>query len=339
MDIHSNIPLKNFTTMKLGGPASFMVEVRTPEEVAEVYKYAQSQSLPVFVLGGGSNVIATDEGFAGIVLRVRIPGFEVLADDINSTTINVGAGEPWDDFVKRTVEMRLSGVEALSAIPGTTGATPVQNVGAYGQEVSETIQSLTAYDSQTDTFVTLQNADCNFTYRGSIFRGSDMGRYVITSVTFRLSKNLPQPPFYEALETYFAQHSITLFSAETVRAAVIDIRTNKLPDPAVLPNTGSFFKNAIVETWQLDGLRAINPDVPTYDMGDGHYKVPAGWLIEQTGLKGQVLHGMKIHDKNALVLINESASSYADLAAARDEIIGAVRDKFQIQIEQEPLEI
>jgi UDP-N-acetylmuramate dehydrogenase len=339
MDIHSNIPLKNFTTMKLGGPASFMVEVRTPEEVAQVYKYAQSQSIPVFVLGGGSNVIATDEGFAGMVLRIRIPGFEVTADDINSTTITVGAGEPWDDFVKRCVEMRLSGVEALSAIPGTTGATPVQNVGAYGQEVSETIQSLTAYDSQTDTFVTLQNADCHFTYRDSIFRSGEMGRYVITSVTFKLSKNLPQPPFYEALQTYFTEHSINIFTAETVRTAVIDIRTNKLPDPAVLPNTGSFFKNAIVEAWQLDGLRAINPDVPTYDMGDGKYKVPTGWLIEQTGLKGQVLHGMKIHDKNALVLINESATSYSDLAAARDEIIGAVRDKFQIQIEQEPLEI
>lgn len=339
MDIHTNIPLKNFTTMKLGGPARFFVEVRTPEEVVEVYKNAKAQNLPIFVLGGGSNVVATDVGFNGIVIRIRIPGFQIVADDINATTIQVGAGENWDSVVERSVGMNLSGIEALSGIPGTAGGTPIQNVGAYGQEVSETIESLIAYDTQTDTFVTLQNADCSFTYRDSIFRGVDMGRYIITSITFKLSKNPPQPPFYEALQTYFAEHSITIFTVQAVRSAVLDIRTNKLPDPALLPNTGSFFKNAIVEDWQLSDLRTISPDIPTYDMGDGRYKIPTGWLIEQTGLKGQVLHGMKIHDKNALVLINESATSYDDLAAARDEIIGAVRDKFQIQIQQEPLEI
>lgn len=339
MDIRTNIPLKNFTTMKLGGPARFFVEVRSPKEVVEVYKNAKAHNLPVFILGGGSNVVATDEGFAGIIIRIRIPGFTVIADDINATMIQVGAGEPWDSVVERAVSMNLSGIEALSGIPGTTGGTPIQNVGAFGQEVSETIESLVAYDTQTDTFVTIQNADCEFTYRNSIFRAADMGRYIVTSIIFKLSKNPPQPPFYEALQTYFAEHSITIFTVKSVRAAVLDIRTNKLPDPALMPNTGSFFKNAIVEDWQLSGLRAISPDIPTYDMGDDHYKVPTGWLIEQTGLKGKVLHGMKIHDKNALVLINESATSYADLAAARDEIIGAVRDKFQIQIEQEPLEI
>jgi len=339
MDMHTNIPLKNFTTMKLGGPARFFTEVHTPEEVQEVYRNAKVQSLPVFVLGGGSNVIATDEGYAGIVVRVRIPGFEIVADDLNSTTIRVGAGEIWDSVVERTVSMGLSGIEALSAIPGTAGGTPIQNVGAYGQEVSETIESLTAYDSQADSFVTLQNADCNFTYRDSIFRNGQMGRYVVTSITYKLSKNNPQPPFYEAVEKYFTEHSITFFTPETIRKAVIDIRANKLPDPKLLPNTGSFFKNTIVEQWQLDSLRAIVPDAPAYDMGDGHFKVPTGWLIEQTGLKGQVLHGIKVHDKNALVLINESAGSYADLAAARDEIIAAVRDKFNILIEQEPLQI
>ena len=339
MDIHTNIPLKNFTTMKLGGPARFFVEVRTPEEVVEVYKNAKTQNLPVFILGGGSNVVANDEGFAGIIIRMRISGFTVIADDINSTTIQVGAGESWDSVVERTVAMNLSGIEALSGIPGTAGGTPIQNVGAYGQEVSETIESLIAYDTHTDAFVTLPNADCSFTYRHSIFRGEAIGRYIVTSIVFKLSKNLPQAPFYEALQTYFAEHSITIFTVQAVRSAVLDIRSNKLPDPALLPNTGSFFKNTIVEDWQLSSLRAIDPNIPTYDMGDDHYKIPTGWLIEQTGLKGKVLHGMKIHDKNALVLINQSATSYADLAAARDEIIGAVRDKFQIQIEQEPLEI
>lgn len=325
--------------MKLGGPARFFVEVRTPEEVVEVYKNAKTQNLPVFILGGGSNIIATDAGFAGIIMRMRIPGFTVIADDINSTTIQVGAGESWDSVVERIVTMRLSGIEALSAIPGTAGATPVQNVGAYGQEVSDTIISVDAYDSQTDSFVTLQNEQCEFSYRHSIFRGDQMNRYVITSVTFKLSKNTPQPPFYEALQTYFAERSISLFTVDVVRNAVMAIRADKLPDPALAPNVGSFFKNAIVEDWQLGDLRTINPEIPTYDMGDGRYKVPTGWLIEQTGLKGQILHGIKIHDKNALVLINQSATSYNDLINARNEIIDAVRDKFKIQIEQEPLEI
>lgn len=337
MDMHSNIALKNYTTMRLGGPAMFMAEARTPDEVAEVYHSAKLQSLPVFVLGGGSNVIANDQGYKGVILRMRIPGFDIIADDISSTTIRIGAGEIWDEIVKRTVDMRLSGIETLSAIPGTSGAAPVQNIGAYGQEIADTLQSLTAYDSQTDTHVTLQNADCGFSYRESIFRSRQKGRYVITSITLKLFKSSPQPPFYDALQTYFDSHNIHIFTQEIVRNAVIDIRTNKLPDPRLLPNAGSFFKNIIVENWQLDELRANYPDMPAYDMGNGKFKLSTGWLIEQTGLKGKIIHGIKVHDKNSLVLINESATSYNDLMAARDEIIGAVRDKFNVLIEQEPL--
>jgi UDP-N-acetylmuramate dehydrogenase len=166
-----------------------------------------------------------------------------------------------------------------------------------------------------------------------------MGRYIITSVTLRLYKATPQPPFYKAVQDYLDAHSITIYTPQTLRDAVIAIRADKLPDPKERPNNGSFFKNAVVEDWQLADLKKEYPDIPTYNMPDGRFKVPTGWLIEQAGLKGQLLHGMRVHDKNALVLINEGASGYADLAAARDEIIGAVRDKFRVQIEQEPLEI
>jgi len=339
MDIHTNIPLKNFTTMKLGGPARFMVDVRTADELMNVYRNARSKNLPIFILGGGSNVIAKDTGFAGLVIRIRIPGFETINDDISTTSIKVGAGESWDQTVKRTVDLRLSGMEALSMIPGTVGGAPVQNIGAYGQEVSETITSLEAYDSKTDTIVTLINEQCKFSYRNSIFRSNESGRYVITSVTFKLYKSAPQPPFYEGLQAYFDQHGISMFTQQIIRDAVVAIRSEKLPDPSTTPNTGSFFKNAIIESWQLAELTAKYPDIKTYEMGDGKIKIPTGWLIEQAGLKGQLLHGMRVHDKNTLVLINESASGYADLAAARDEIIGKVRDTFRIQIEQEPLEI
>lgn len=339
MEVHTNIPLKNLLTMKLGGPARFFTEVHSTEELVTVYRNARSKNLPIFILGGGSNVIAKDEGFQGLVIRIRIPGFENISDDINTTTIKIGAGESWDLAVKRTVDMRLSGIEALSAIPGTAGAAPVQNIGAYGQEIADTLVSLEAYDSQTDQIITLSHEQCGFSYRESIFRSSEKGRYVITSVTLKLSKNLPQPPFYDSLQAYFDEHNITLFTHQTVRDAVIAIRADKLPDPAVKPNAGSFFKNAIIEEWQLNDLKKTYPDIKAFDMGNGTFKVPTGWLIEQAGLKGQLLHGMRVHDKNALVLINESATSYVDLAWARDEIIGAIRDTFRIQIEQEPLEL
>lgn len=339
MEIHTNVSLKNLTTMKLGGSAKFFSDIHTIQDLNDLCRDAETKNIPIFILGGGSNVIAHDDGFPGLVLRIRLPGFTVIADDLYSTTIKVGAGEAWDDVVKRTVEMNLSGIEALSAIPGTAGAAPVQNIGAYGQEVAETLVSLEAYDTQTHTIVTLQNADCEFSYRHSIFRGSSQGRYVIISITLRLSKSLPSPPFYEALQSYLDEHAISIYTPQTIRDAVIAIRTDKLPDPAEKPNSGSFFKNALIEEWQLPDLQAAFPDVKTYEMGNGTVKVPTGWLIDKAGFRGKLIHGMRVNDKNALVLINESAKSYDDLATARDEIIGAVRDMFRIQIEQEPLEL
>lgn len=339
MDIRTNIPLKSLTTMKLGGPAKYFSDIHTVQELHDLYEDAVTKNIPIFILGGGSNVIAHDEGFAGLVLRIRLMGFEVVADDLYSTTIKIGAGENWDEVVKRTVAMRLTGIEAMSAIPGTSGAAPVQNVGAYGQEIADTLVSLEAYDSQTHSMVTLQNEDCEFSYRHSIFRGSASGRYVITSITLKLSKTLPIPPFYDSLQKYFAEHAISVFTQQTVRDAVLAIRAEKLPDPTIKPSSGSFFKNALIESWQLTELQAKFPDIKAYDMGNGTFKVYTGWLIETAGFKGQLLHGMRVNEKNCLVLINEAATSYADLAAARDEIINKVRDTFRIIIEQEPLEM
>lgn len=339
MDIHTNIPLKNYTTMKLGGNARFIADILTPEDIPPLLDKAAQQSLPVAILGGGSNTIVRDEGYDGVVLRIRISGITTIAEELNTVTIKIGAGELWDNVVKYTVDLRLTGIEAMSAIPGTAGAAPVQNVGAYGQEVADTLVSLEAYDTETHQFVTLTGEDCHFSYRNSIFRDEAKGRYIITSITLKLSKNLPSPPFYEALQRYLDDNSITTYTHQAIRDAVAAIRKDKLPDPGERPNTGSFFKNAIVESWQLPELQAIDPDVPFYDMGDGRYKIPTGWLIEKAGLKGKLLHGMRVHDKNALVLINESATSYADLAEAREEITTAVRAMFRIEIYQEPLEL
>jgi len=339
MDIHTDIPLKNYTTMHLGGNARFMTDVHSAEEVQSVCKRVIAQGLKHFILGSGSNTIVPDEGFDGIVIRNRIMGFEVLQDTPSEVTIKVGAGENWDVTVKRCVDMHLSGIECLSGIPGTVGAAPVQNIGAYGQEVGETLISVDAYDMQEDRMILLSSEDCHFSYRHSIFRGEAQGRYVITAVTLRLYRAIPQPPFYKAVQDYLESKSITMYTPQVIRDAVLAIRIDKLPSPVERPNVGSFFKNAIVENWQLKDLRDEYPDIPIYDMPDGKFKIPSGWLIEQAGFKGQLLHGMRVHDKNALVLINEGATSYADLAAARDEIIGNVRDTFHIIIEQEPLEM
>ena len=339
MEIHTNISLKNYTTMKIGGYARFMTDVTKIEDLKTICDNAKSQNLPIFIIGGGSNVIASDEGFSGIVIRIRIPGFEITGDDLNSTTIKIGAGEDWDSVVKRTVDMNLSGIETMSAIPGTTGATPIQNVGAYGQEIADTLQSVEAYDIENDKFVTLQSADCKFSYRNSIFRGEAKGRYIVTSITLKLSKNQPQPPFYESLQKYLDEKQIKIYTVQTIRDAVIEIRKTKLPDPKIMANSGSFFKNTIIENWQLADLQKSFPDMPIFEMGDGHYKIPTGWLIEKAGLKGQLINGVRVYDKNALVLVNESATSYNDLVNARDQIIGKVRDMFRVQIEQEPLVI
>lgn len=339
MQLHANIPLKQYTTMQLGGPARAITDIHSVEDIDAAMELADQQQLSLFVLGGGSNTIVRDEGFDGIVLRNRIMGYEILQDTASTATIRVGGGENWDETVEKTVAAHLTGIEALSKIPGTVGAAPVQNIGAYGQEVADVITQLEAYDTEKRKLVILQAADCEFKYRHSIFRGSAAGRYIITSVTMKFSKNPPSPPFYAAVEDYFAEHNVTIFTPEIIREAVSHIRKNKLPDPAEKPNSGSFFKNAIIDEWLYKELIAEYPKMPSYDMPGAYRKVPTGWLIEQTGLKGKLLHGMRVHDKNALVLINESAKSYADLANARIEIQNAVRDKFRISIEQEPLEL
>ena len=339
MDIRTNIPLKNFTTMRLGGPARYFADAHTPADVQQLYHWAKSQNLPVFILGGGSNLIARDEGYAGLVIRMRVPGFEIKEDNSGSTTIKIGAGEIWDSVVERSVLMNLSGIEAMSAVPGTAGAAPVQNVGAYGQEIAETLISLEAYDTQTDTFVVLQNEDCEFSYRHSIFRGREQGRYVIVSITLTLSKVQPKPPFYATLQAYLDEHNITFYTHQIIRDAVKAVRAEKLPDPTKIANSGSFFKNSIIESWQADELRTQFPDIKLFEMADGRMKVPSGWLIERAGLKGTLTQGIRVYDKNALVLVNESAQSYSDLVAAREHVIDTVRDTFRIIIEQEPLEV
>lgn len=335
MQILTNVSLRNYSTMRLGGAAAALTEITSKDELLEALAWAESRQLPVLVLGGGSNVIFSD-GYEGLVIINRIPGFSVIKKDGTIATITIGAGENWDNAVERTVKLGLSGIEKLSLIPGTAGATPVQNVGAYGAEIADVFVELEAYDMQAKQFVTLKKADCNFTYRNSIFKSLHNRRYIITNITLQLTTGQPTPPFYEVLQRYLDDHDIHDYSSQTIRNAVIAIRTSKLPNPALIANTGSFFKNPIIPADQFSDLDQRFPGMPHWPTQDGKVKIPAGWLIDQADLKGYQAHGMKIYEKNALVFVNDSAKNYADLAAFRQEIIDKVHAKFGVTLEQEP---
>ena len=339
MDVMTNISLKQYTTMKLGGEARYMATADSASDVVSLYRNARKENLPIFVLGGGSNVITHDEVFEGIVLLNKIKGFEVISETDETTDVKIGAGEVWDEVVEKAIELGLQGIEAMSGIPGTAGAAPVQNVGAYGQEIADTLISLEAYDSKTDTIVTISADECDFSYRNSIFRDKEKGRYCILNITLRLNKAEPKPPYYASLQRYIDKNDIREVNLSVIRVAVLNIRSEKLPDPAELPSAGSFFKNALVEKWKLEELQREYSDIPNYAMSDGRYKIPTGWLIDKAGLRGYRSHGMRVYEKNALVLVNDSATGYDDLAAIREEIVQIVFDKFGIKIEQEPLEL
>lgn len=339
MDVMTNISLKQYTTMKLGGEARYMATADSASDIVSLYRNARKENLPIFVLGGGSNVITHDEVFEGIVLLNKIKGFEIISENDETTDVKIGAGEVWDEVVEKAIGLGLQGVEAMSGIPGTAGAAPVQNVGAYGQEIADTLISLEAYDSKTDTIVTISADECDFSYRNSIFRDKEKGRYCILNITLRLNKAEPKPPYYASLQRYIDENDIREVNLSVIRVAVLNIRSEKLPDPAELPSAGSFFKNALVEKWKLEELQKEYSDIPNYAMSDGRYKIPTGWLIDKAGLRGYRSHGMRVYEKNALVLVNDSATGYDDLAAIREEIVQIVFDKFGIKIEQEPLEL
>ena len=339
MDVMTNVSLKQYTTMKLGGEARYMATADFADDVVSLYRNARKENLPIFVLGGGSNVITHDEVFEGIVLLNKIKGFEVISETDETTDIKIGAGEVWDEVVEKAIGLGLQGIEAMSGIPGTAGAAPVQNVGAYGQEIADTLISLEAYDSKTDTIVTISADECDFSYRNSIFRDKEKGRYCILNITLRLNKAEPKPPYYASLQKYIDENDIREVNLSVIRVAVLNIRSEKLPDPAELPSAGSFFKNVLVEKWKLEELQKEYSDIPNYAMSDGRYKIPTGWLIDKAGLRGYRSHGMRVYEKNALVLVNDSATGYDDLATIREEIVQIVFDKFGIKIEQEPLEL
>lgn len=353
LKIEENVMIKNLVTMRIGGPAKFVITVTDKEDIPEAYKFAKERNLPVWVLGGGANTFSKDEGFEGVIILDRIMGIsqiETPADEEEKEGVayfKAYGGEQWDDLVTYVSERGFSGIEAMAGIPGTAGAAPVQNIGAYGQEVTQVIVSVEAYDTKLEEFVVVPASDMKMSYRKSIFNsGENVGRYFIYSTTVRVEKGQLNPPFYRSLQAYVDEHGETDFSPLNIARMVKEVRNSKLPDPEKIASAGSFFKNVYLTDEEADEAEArgiqvwrnakeVGPDSPEKRTN----LVNSGWLIEEAGLKGKVFHGMKVSDKAALILINESAESYADLAAAREEIAKIVFDKFGFKIEQEPDEI
>jgi UDP-N-acetylmuramate dehydrogenase len=338
MNILQNVSLTNYSTMGLGGPAAYLVEVTSRMEVLEALSWAGTRQLPAVMIGGGSNIIWGDVGYRGLILVDKIRGYEVYEEDQTNVYLTLGSGEPWDDVVRRCVSAGLTGIEALSLIPGTAGATPIQNVGAYGQEISQTLTTVEVFDTQVGDFVTVAGSDCGFSYRSSRFKTVDRGRFYITGVTLHLTKGYMLPPFYSTLQRYFEEHAVTEYTPAVVREAVIAIRTSKLPDPAVVRNTGSFFANPIVNDMQLAALTNHFEQMPHWPVDNGGAKLSAAWLITQAGFKDyhDEKTGMATWPAQPLVLVNEHAKTTADLMAFKQKIIDAVRAKFNIILEQEP---
>lgn len=334
MNIQENIPISTLTTMRLGGNARFCIHLEKPSDVAAAFEFIAKKNLPFYILGTGSNVIGRDEGFSGVILINNLKGIETIEQTDTTLILKGYGGEILDDFIAYSVNLGYSGIEALSAIPGTVGAAPIQNVGAYGQETSQTLESVEAYDSQTKTVVKITTPEMKLGYRRSIFNfGPDAGRFFIISATFKLTKTHLNPPFYTSLQAYVDTHHITDFSPKSIRKMVTEIRAAKLPDPEQIASAGSFFKNVYLTP--EEAKKAEQKGIPVWDGG----KVPSGWLIENSGLKGREFFGFKVSDKAALILINESAKFYSDLEKARAAVQDAVFQKFGLRLEQEPVEI
>ena len=344
MEILENVPLAPFTTLRIGGPARFFVEAQTEEQARDAVIWAREHQQPLFILGGGSNLVVSDEGWPGLVLRVVIADTETQRSR-NETVYVAGAGAEWDQFVARTVADGCAGVECLSGIPGSIGGTPVQNVGAYGQEVSETIVGVDVLDLVSLERLQLQNVDCGFAYRASRFNTTDRGGYLILRVAFSLRRGGAACLRYPDLLTKFAERATPPSLAE-VREAVLNIRRSKAmlveeldPDSR---SAGSFFKNPLVSLAAYEaitercGRKGVR--VPGFAQPDGRMKLPAAWLVEHSGIaKGFQLGPVAVSTKHALALVNRGGATAADLLRLKELIQAKVSENFELELETEPV--
>jgi len=344
MPIQQNVALAPLTTLKVGGPADYFVEANTLAEVSEAVGFARSQGLPLFVLGGGSNVVISETGWRGLVLKIGITGIDECSES-GKAVFEVGAGEEWDKFVARAVARNCAGVECLSGIPGSAGGTPVQNVGAYGQEVAETIESVLVLDLKDGQVRELCNEACGFSYRTSIFNTCESGRYIILRVTYVLTPGGQARIEYADLKKHFAGWSVTPTVAAT-REAVRRIRASKgmliTPGDEDCRSAGSFFKNPVLTLDQHADLmkraREKGLQVPSYPALEALHKVSAAWLVEHSGFsRGYSSGAAGISRKHALAIVNRGQATAADILSLKEHIQQRVEQIWGIHLEPEPV--
>ncbi len=333
LNIEENKNLQPYNTFGIEATAPYFCEIHAAEELEALFRQEKFSKMPLLILGGGSNVLFTRNP-EGLVVLNKIKGTEVLKEDEQEVLVKVGGGTTWHEFVLDTIARGWGGLENLSLIPGTTGAAPMQNIGAYGVEIKDTFYALEAVNRADGSLRTFKADECRFGYRSSIFKTSERDKWVITHVTFRLSKKPQFNTSYGAIQDTLNQRGIQELSLQAISDAVVHIRQSKLPDPKQIGNAGSFFKNPVIEESQFKQLKEKYPAIPSYAQEDG-VKVPAGWLIEQSGWKGYRRGQVGVHDKQALVLVNHGGAKGSELKQLSEDIQASVKEKFGIELETE----
>ncbi len=335
MKFLENVDLQPYNTFGIKVYARYFTIVRTTEQFKEVLTSQIFKTEKHLILGGGSNILLTNN-FDGLVIKVELMGIKILTEDGAHVTLQVGAGENWHGFVEHCVERNLGGVENLSLIPGTVGAAPMQNIGAYGVEIKNIISTVEAVEISTGELQKFSNAECHFGYRESIFKQSAKDKFLISSITLTLTKRDHHfNTSYGAIEETLKENGITHPSLKSISDAVIHIRSTKLPDPSRIGNAGSFFKNPSISVELHDSIKKLYPTLPSFPSGDGLIKIPAAWLIEQCGWKGKTMDKIGVHPHQALVIVNYGGGEGEKIWQLAMNIRESVNEKFNIILQAE----
>ncbi len=333
--LHHNISLKPYNTFGLDVNAQYVAMIRQEEDLEEVYDTRRFVPLPKVVLGGGSNILLTGNQ-RRVFMKMEIDGIRVVEEDEDEAIIEAGAGIVWHQLVLWCVERNLGGIENLSLIPGTVGAAPIQNIGAYGVELESVFDSLDAFEGRTGERRQFSREECQFGYRDSVFKGKLKGKYIVTRVRLRLTKKNHQfHTSYGAIGQTLEEMKVASMTLEDISRAVIHIRQSKLPDPAEIGNAGSFFKNPVVEKPLIEALKELYPSLPTYPVDDGYSKIPAAWLIDQCGWKGTRRGDVGVHVNQPLVLVNYGGGTGKELVRLSRDIQQSVSKTFGIDLQRE----
>lgn len=331
--VKHNVDILPYNTFGISVKAGQFATFSSVEELKQLFSQ-KPKDLPFMILGGGSNVLFTQD-FDGLILKNEILGFDIIKKESNDVYVRAGAGENWHSFVVKTINLNLGGLENLSLIPGNVGASPMQNIGAYGREIKDVFHSLEAYHIESGNVHTFSNEECAFGYRESVFKHTYKNQYVILNVTYKLSKVHQLNTSYGVIENELSKMGVKTPTIKDVSNAVIAIRSSKLPNPKEIGNAGSFFKNPVISEQQFATLKSNYEDIPSYPAGKNEVKLAAGWLIERAGWKGKTFGTYGVHKLQALVLVNYGGTSGNELFSLSEKIIEDVKEKFGVVLERE----